>query len=85
MNTPISVMETAGEGGAWGIAVLASYMVQKAEGESLGDYLNNKVFAGQEGSELAPDPEGVKGFDEFIEIYKAGLPIQRAAIDSMAL
>ena len=85
MNTPISDMETAGEGGAWGIAVLASYMVQKAEGESLGDYLNNKVFAGQEGSELAPDPEGVKGFDEFIEIYKAGLPIQRAAIDSMAL
>lgn len=85
MNTLISVMETAGEGGAWGIAVLASYMVQKAEGESLGDYLNNKVFAGQEGSELAPDPEGVKGFDEFIEIYKAGLPIQRAAIDSMAL
>ena len=85
MNTPISAMETAGEGGAWGIAVLASYMVQKAEGESLGDYLNNKVFAGQEGSELAPDPEGVKGFDEFIEIYKAGLPIQRAAIDSMAL
>ena len=85
MNTPISVMETAGEGGAWGIAVLASYMVQKAEGESLGDYLNNKVFAGQEGSELAPDSEGVKGFDEFIEIYKAGLPIQRAAIDSMAL
>ena len=85
MNTPISVMETAGEGGAWGIAVLASYMVQKAEGESLGDYLNNKVFAGQEGSELAPDPEGVKGFDEFIEIYKAGRPIQRAAIDSMAL
>lgn len=85
MNTPISVMETAGEGGAWGIAVLASYIVQKAEGESFGDYLNNKVFAGQEGSELAPDPEGVKGFDEFIEIYKAGLPIQRAAIDSMAL
>ena len=85
MNTPISVMETAGEGGAWGIAVLASYMIQKAEGESLGDYLNNKVFAGQEGSTLAPNAEGVKGFDEFIEIYKAGLPIERAAVDSMAL
>ncbi|MCR5691607.1 MAG: FGGY-family carbohydrate kinase [Eubacterium sp.] len=85
MNAPISVMETAGEGGAWGIAVLAAYMIQKAEGESLADYLNNKVFAGQEGSELAPNPEGVKGFDEFIEIYKAGLPIQRAAIDSMKL
>lgn len=85
MNTPISVMETAGEGGAWGIAVLASYMIQKAGNESLGDYLNNKVFAGQEGSELSPNAEGVKGFDEFIKIYKAGLPIERAAVDSMAL
>lgn len=85
MNTPISVMETAGEGGAWGIAVLASYMIQKAEGETLGTYLNDKVFAGQEGSSLNPDPEGVKGFDEFIKIYKAGLPIERAAVDSMAL
>lgn len=83
MNTPISVMETAGEGGAWGIAVLAAYMVQKAAGESLSDYLDAKVFAGQEGSQLAPNAEGVKGFDEFIQIYKAGLPIQRAAIDSM--
>lgn len=85
MNTPISVMETAGEGGAWGIAVLASYMIQKKDGETLGDYLNEKVFAGQEGSSLDPDPKGVKGFDEFIKIYKAGLPIERAAVDSMAL
>lgn len=83
MNTPISVMETAGEGGAWGIAVLASYMIQKEAGESLGDYLNSKVFAGQEGSELSPNEEGVKGFDEFIKVYKAGLPIERAAVDNM--
>ena len=83
MNTPISVMETAGEGGAWGIAVLASYMIQKQAGESLGDYLNSKVFAGQEGSELSPNEEGVKGFDEFIKVYKAGLPIERAAVDNM--
>ncbi len=82
MNTPISVMETAGEGGAWGIAVLAAYMIN-TQGESLGDYLNAKVFAGQEGSELAPNPQGVKGFDDFIQIYKAGLPIERAAVDSM--
>ena len=59
--------------------------IQKEASESLGDYLNNKVFAGQEGSELAPNAEGVKGFDEFIKIYKAGLPIERAAVDSMAL
>ena len=82
MNTPISVMETAGEGGAWGIAVLAAYMINKQR-ESLGDYLNTHVFAGQEGTELAPNPEGVKGFDDFIQIYKAGLPIERAAVDSM--
>lgn len=84
MNTPISVMETAGEGGAWGIAVLAAYMVKK-NGESLGDYLNDHVFAGQAGSELAPNPEGVKGFDDFIQVYKAGLPIERAAVDAMKL
>ena len=83
MNTPISVMETAGEGGAWGIAVLAAYMRKKEQGESLGAYLRNKVFAGQKGSELAPDPEGVKGFDEFIQIYKEGLPIERAAVEQM--
>ena len=83
MNTPISVMETAGEGGAWGIAVLAAYMVQRGVDETLGDYLDSKVFAGQEGSELLPDAEGVKGFDEFIRTYKAGLPIERAAIDSL--
>lgn len=83
MNTPISVMETAGEGGAWGIAVLAAYMMKKKD-ENLGDYLNAHVFAGQEGSELTPDPAGVKGFDEFIRIYKAGLPIERAAVDSMS-
>lgn len=84
MNTPISVMETAGEGGAWGIAVLAAYMVKKKD-ESLFDYLDTHVFAGQEGSELVPDPAGVKGFDEFIKTYKAGLPIERAAVDSMKL
>lgn len=83
MNTPIFVMDTAGEGGAWGIAVLAAYMVQKAEGETLEDYLNDRVFAGQEGSSLAPQPEGVRGFDEFIRIYKEGLPIERAALDSL--
>ena len=86
MNTPISVMETAGEGGAWGIAVLASYMVQKAEGESLGHYLKQQSVC-RSGRKRTGSRSGRsrKRFDEFIEIYKAGLPIQRAAIDSMAL
>lgn len=85
LNTPVSVMETAGEGGAWGIALLASYMVNKEEGETLDDYLDKKVFAGNAGSCMEPDAEDVEGFESFIERYKAGLPIERAAINTMKL
>lgn len=84
IDAPVFVMETAGEGGAWGIALLASYMVHKEDGESLDDYLSNKVFAGQEGTKMDPDPADVKGFDEFLKTYAAGLPIERAAVDHMA-
>ena len=83
MNSPVSVMETAGEGGAWGIALLASYLVNKGENESLEDFLNEKVFAGNEGISMDPDPSDVEGFDAFIERYKAGLPIERAAVDTL--
>ncbi len=83
MNAPVSVMETAGEGGAWGIAVLASYMQNKAEGESLADYLANKVFANAQGVTLEPDPEDVKGFETFMERYEKGLAIERAAVESL--
>jgi hypothetical protein len=58
-------------------------MVNKADGESLDDYLNNKVFAGQEGTKMEPDPADVKGFDEYLEVYTAGLPIERAAVDRL--
>lgn len=83
LDTPVSVMETAGEGGAWGIAVLASYMVNKAEGETLDAYLADKVFAGQAGNRIDPDPEDVAGFDAFSKRYLAGLSIERAAVDSL--
>lgn len=83
IDTPVSVMETAGEGGAWGIAVLASYLVNKEAGESLEDYLNHKVFAGQEGEEVQPDTRDVQGFNEFMVRYKAGLAIERAAVESL--
>lgn len=82
-NTPISVMTTAGEGGAWGIALLASYMIQKADGEGLAEYLEEKVFAGQEAYVMDPDPADVEGFEKFMEVYTAGLAIERAAVDSM--
>lgn len=85
VNVPVSVMKTAGEGGAWGIAILANYMLQKEEKESLSDYLNNHVFAGEESSRMEPDANDVAGFEAFMERYKAGLAIERAAVDSLAL
>ncbi|MCH5269194.1 MAG: FGGY-family carbohydrate kinase [Lachnospiraceae bacterium] len=82
MNSPVSVMETAGEGGAWGIAVLASYLLKKEEGESLEQYLNAKVFAGAKGHTEQPDADDVAGFEAFIRQYKAGFPIEKAAVES---
>ena len=80
INSPISVMETAGEGGAWGIALLAGYLVNNAEKLNLADYLDQKVFAGNTGVEIAPTAEDVAGFDAYIETYKAGLVIEQAAV-----
>ncbi|WP_455715995.1 xylulokinase [Anaerosporobacter sp.] len=83
LNTPVSVMKTAGEGGAWGVAVLAAYMLWREEGEVLCDYLKNKVFVGAESTTIEPDAEDVAGFNVFIERYKSGIPIERAAVDTM--
>ena len=81
MNAPVSVMETAGEGGAWGIAILASYMLNKLENETLDEYLTKNVFAGKTGSMMYPDPKDVEGFNEFLVRYKNGIPIERAAVE----
>ena len=83
MNAPVSVMETAGEGGAWGIALLASYMINKGADESLAAFLDSKVFAGQKGEKMEPKESDVKGFNDFMKLYSAGLAIERAAVDSM--
>ncbi len=83
MDAPVTVMDTASEGGAWGMAVLAAYMIQKAEGESLPDYLSNRVFAGQTGTTVQPEPKDVAGFDVFIEKYKSTLPAERAAVEGL--
>lgn len=84
INAPVTVMETAGEGGAWGIALLADYMITKEAGETLDEYLETKVFSGSEGVTIAPEPAEVDGFNMFIERYKKGLAIERAAVDNMA-
>jgi sugar (pentulose or hexulose) kinase len=83
MNVPVSVMETAGEGGAWGIALLALYMLNKAENEPLEDYLSDKVFAGEGGLTIVPDQKDLDGFATFMERYKKGLGIERAAVDRL--
>ena len=83
MDVPVTVMETAGEGGAWGIALLASYMKNKSEGESLGDYLSAHVFAGETGETLKPDEADVKGFDAFLARYTEGLAIEHAAVEHL--
>lgn len=80
INSPISVMETAGEGGAWGIALLGSYLVNNDKKQSLADFLDEKVFAGNAGVEVSPTPEDVAGFNAYIEKYKACLPVEEAAV-----
>ena len=82
IDAPVSVMETAGEGGAWGIALLASYMINKGADESLAAFLEDKVFAGQKGEKLEPVEKDVKGFNEFMKRYSAGLAIERAAVEN---
>lgn len=83
IHAPVSVMETAGEGGAWGIAILAAYLANKAPGEKLETYLSDKVFAGKAGQTLAPDPADEKGFSAFMDRYVAGLAAEKAAVESL--
>lgn len=80
MNAPVTVMETAGEGGAWGIALLAAYMLYKKGQEPLETYLSDKVFAGEKGTTIAPDQADVDGFAAFMERFSKGLVIERAAV-----
>ncbi|WP_301207036.1 xylulokinase [uncultured Duncaniella sp.] len=82
LNSPISVMETAGEGGAWGIALLAAFVVNNRKGQSLPEWLNECVFRGNAGIEIAPLREDVEGFNKYIETYKRGLAIEKAAVEA---
>jgi sugar (pentulose or hexulose) kinase len=81
MNVPVSVMETAGEGGAWGIALLAAYRLRRENDESLEAYLADTVFAGEKGTTVVPDSKDVAGFLAFMDRYKKGLVIERTAVD----
>ena len=81
VGAPVSVMETAGEGGPYGMALLCAYMLWKDEGESLADYLDNKVFAGAEASTLMADPADIAGFATFLSRYRKALPMEKCATE----
>ena len=83
MNAPVSVMETAGEGGAWGIAVLAAFLAKKKDGQSLGEFLNEEIFAGNKGVKMDPVAEDVEGFEKFMEKYMKNLPAEKAAVEAL--
>ena len=81
IHAPVSVMETAGEGGPWGMAILASFADGRNQGEKLEDFLNRKIFANAKGSTLEPSAEDEKGFDDFMKTYMEGLKIEKAAVE----
>ena len=82
-NAPVTCMETAGEGGPYGMALLAAYMLNKAEGETLEAYLNANVFATAKSTTLAPDPAEVAGFNAYIAQYKQLLKVEKTAVESI--
>ncbi len=83
VGAPVSVMETAGEGGPFGMALLAAYMLRRDPGETLEDYLDRRVFADAEASVLTATPEEIAGFRRYLETYKKALPVEKAALDAL--
>jgi sugar (pentulose or hexulose) kinase len=83
MNVPVVVMDSAAEGGAWGIAALAAFMVQKGNGETLENYLSQKVFAGNAGTKIEPNKDDVAGFEAFMKRYVAGLAVEKSAVENL--
>jgi sugar (pentulose or hexulose) kinase len=81
LHTPVSALETAGEGGPYGMALLCAYMLWHEDGETLEDYLDDKVFADAASSTLMADPAEVAGFDAFLARYKAALPLEKLATE----
>ncbi len=81
IEAPVTVMQTAGEGGAWGIALLASYLVNRNSDESLEDYLSNHVFSGLPQSTIQPQPDDISGFKAYMKSFEACIPAQKEAAE----
>jgi sugar (pentulose or hexulose) kinase len=82
LGAPVSLPATAGEGGAWGMAVLAAFLLREDRGQSLPDYLDERI-AGSIGAPVQPDPRDIAGFETFYARHREGLAIERAAVQSL--
>lgn len=82
-GAPVTVMDTASEGGAWGIALLAAYLLDQQPGENLGEYLEKRIFTNLTGDTVEADAAEIEGFNTFMEHYRKGLSIEKAAIAAM--
>ena len=83
IGAPVSCMESAGEGGPYGMALLAAYMVRKNEGESLADYLDKRVFVGAASTTLLAEQTDIDGFNAFLARYKKAFPMEKAAVEGL--
>jgi sugar (pentulose or hexulose) kinase len=83
LSVPVAVMESAGEGGAWGAALLATYMAQKADAETLEAFLASKVFSENAGISIEPEEKDAEGFNVYMKRYADGLAVERAAVESL--
>jgi sugar (pentulose or hexulose) kinase len=81
LGTDITLMKSAGEGGAWGIALLAAYMARTDRAETLAAFLNDKVFAGMQGSTVSPTQSDIDGIKAYMALYRAGLAAEKAAAE----
>ena len=81
-HAPVTCMQSAGEGGPYGMALLAAYMLQKEDGQTLEDFLSRKVFADVTRTTLAPDAEDEIGFDRYLAQYRAALEAEKAAVQA---
>ena len=84
LSIPITIMETAGDGGPWGMAVLAVFARWAEKGESLADFLDKQVFGEVKSSTLSPKADGVRGCQQFIDRYQAGLSVEIEAGHAIA-
>ena len=81
IGVPVSVMKTAGEGGPYGMALLAAYLLEKEDGETLEDYLDKKVFADAEATVLMADERDIAGFEAFMADYVKAVAVEKAAVE----